>query len=407
MLMKERKKAQKMKKNITHTTAQVHTRLEKISGLKVALVHDYLREYGGAERVVEALHEIFQNAPLYVSFVDSSVTGIHWPKYADWTIHESWLTKIPLYKKLFSPLRIFAPNYFSSFDLSGYDVVISSTNAYFSKAVTVKSLGRQATHITYCHTPARSLYGYTTMTNWRSNPIIRIFGTLINHYLRIVDVQVARNNVDFFVANSKETQKRIQKFYRLDSEVIYPPIEVDPSRTFSNTAKKPDKNGYFLVVGRIAASKHVDLAVLAATELGFNLKVVGTGKGLEYLRSIAGDTVEFLGGVDDQTLFDLYENATALLYPAEDEDFGMVPIEAMGHGIPVIAHRSGGPLETVLEGKNGYFFDEFTVASLGTAVEKLLDTKWNKHDIYSFALQFSKERFQKEILDFVLKVTKK
>ncbi len=383
---------------------------KNISQLKVALVHDYLREYGGAERVVEALHEVFPDAPLYVSFVDSSITGIHWKKFADWKIYQSWLTKIPLYKKLFSPLRIFAPQYFSQFDLSEYDVVISSTNAYFSKAVTVKKelengKFKKALHISYCHTPARSLYGYTTMTNWKSNPITRIVGTLINHYLRILDVQIARENVDFFLANSQETKRRIQKFYRLDSTVIYPPIEITEGRKFSSTAQKPEKDGYFLVVGRLAASKHVDLAIQTAAKLGINLKVIGSGKGLEFLKSLAGDclgkNIEFLGGVSDEDLYELYENAAALLYPAEDEDFGMVPIEAMGHGIPVVAHKSGGPLETIKAGENGFFFEEFTVADLSKAIKKIQTTKWNKQKIYEYALSFSTQRFKKAIREFV------
>lgn len=380
---------------------QIKKQKKSLSNLKVALVHDYLREYGGAERVVEALHEIFPNAPLYVSFLDKSVTGIHWEKFEGWDIRESWITKIPFYKQLFSPLRIFAPNYFSSFDLSEYDVVISSTNAYFSKAVTVKNGAKKALHISYCHTPARSLYGYTTMTNWKNNPLTKFFGTLINHYLRILDVKIARENVDFFIANSKETQARIKKFYRLDSTVIYPPIEIKENRKFTVVAELPRKDGYFLVVGRLAASKHVDLAIKTATKMDLNLKVVGSGKGLEFLQSIAGETIEFLGSVDDKNLYDLYENATALLYPAEDEDFGMVPIEAMGHGIPVIAHRSGGPLETVKEGINGFFFDEFSVESFAQAINKLQKTKWNKQKVYEFALSFSKKRFKQEISDFI------
>lgn len=382
---------------------------QNISQLKVALVHDYLREYGGAERVVEALHEVFPDSPLYVSFVDSTVTGIHWKKFSDWTIYQSWLTKIPGYKKLFSPLRIFAPQYFSKFDLSDYDVVISSTNAYFSKAVTTKkSDGTGAVHISYCHTPARSLYGYSTMTNWKSNPITRVAGTLINHYLRIFDIKIARENVDHFLANSQETKRRIEKFYRLDSTVVYPPIEISENRKFSNTSKLPDKNGYFLVVGRLAASKHVDLAIQTAVEMNINLKVVGSGKGLDYLKSLAGDSlnkkIEFLGGVSDEELYELYENAVALLYPAEDEDFGMVPIEAMGHGVPVVGHKSGGPLETIKEGMNGFAFEEFTVEDLSRAIKKIQKTKWNKQNIYEYALSFSKDRFKEEIKSFVLKV---
>lgn len=393
-----------------------------ISQAKVALVHDYLREYGGAERVVEALHEIFPQAPLYVSFVDSSVTGIHWAKFQDWDIRQSWLIKIPFYKKLFSPLRIFAPQYFSAFDLSDYDLVISSTNAYFSKAVTTKKTtgatttetdikathtGKKvgALHLSYCHTPARSLYGYTTRTDWRSNPITGFFGTILNHYLRVLDVKIARENVDYFIANSKETQRRIQKFYKLNSTVIYPPIEIDSDRKFENKAQLPKKDGYFLVVGRIAASKHVDLAVLAAKEISFKLKVVGSGRGIEMLQDLAGESlgknIEFLGGVSDEELYSLYENASALLYPAEDEDFGMVPIEAMGHGIPVVAHKSGGPLETVQEGENGYFFDEFTVESFGKAIQKIQTTKWNRQKIYEYAVDFSKEKFKTRVLQFI------
>lgn len=374
--------------------------------LKVALVHDYLREYGGAERVVEALHEIFPDAPVYVSFVDAAVSGIHWKKFSNWDIRESWLTKIPFYKKLFSPLRIFAPNYFTSFDLSEYDLVISSTNAYFSKAVKVPN----GLHLSYCHTPARSLYGYTTMTDWKKNPVIRFLGTMINHYLRVVDVQVARNNVDHFIANSKETARRIKKFYKLDSTVIYPPIEIEEGRKF--TSAKSGKNGedggdkstgedYYLFVGRLALSKHVDLAIETATKLGFNLKVVGSGKGSEYLQEIAGPTVEFLGAVDDEKLHQLYEGATALLYPAEDEDFGMVPIEAMGHGVPVVAHHSGGPLETIKEGENGFFFDQFNSDDFAKAIKKIEKTKFDKNKIYQYSQKFSKDRFKKEIVDFV------
>lgn len=380
--------------------------------LKVALTHDYLREYGGAERVLEALHEIFPDAPVYVSFIDSSVTGIHWQKFSNWNISQSWLTKIPFYKKLFSPLRIFAPQYFSKFDLSDFDVVISSTNAYFSKAVKVRggigeNTKKPTIHISYCHTPARSLYGYTTMTNWKKNPVTNFLGTIANHYLRVIDFNVARNNVDYFIANSKETARRIKKFYKLDSVVIYPPIEIEKGRKFSDAKKANDskksasQEKYYLYVGRLAMSKHVDLAIKTATKMGLKLKVVGSGKGLEFLKELAGPTVEFLSRVDDKQLYDLYENATALIYPAEDEDFGMVPIEAMGHGIPVIAHKSGGPLETVIEGENGVFFDQFDVKNLTAAIKKIEAAKFDRNKIYKYSLKFSKDRFQKEITDFV------
>jgi glycosyltransferase involved in cell wall biosynthesis len=361
---------------------------------KVALVHDYLVDYGGAERVVEALHEIFPEAPLYTSFVNPKTMGIHWQKFADWDIRESWLTKIPLYKKIFSPLRLFAANAFESFDFSNYDVVISSSNAYFAKAVQVK---KPALHICYCHTPPRSLYGYSTMTNWKQNPFFYVFGTAINHICRVIDVRVAQR-VDYFLVNSDEVKQRVAKFYRRDATIIYPPVDVPEKLTVSKTS---DDEKYFLYVGRIAQSKHVDLAIKACTELNLPLKIVGKGKGVEYLASLAGPTIEFLGSIPDEQLTEVYAGAKALIFPAEDEDFGIVPIEAMGHGVPVIAHRSGGPKETIVEEKTGLFFDQLTVESLKDALQKFSHQKFSSQSIFTHAQKFKKERFQKEVLQFI------
>jgi|SRR5579859_586708 len=367
------------------------SKVTDLSKLKVALVHDYLRDYGGAERVLEALHETFPDAPVYVAFVDRRALGMQWQNFADWDIRESWLTEIPFYKKFFSPLRIFAPNYFAEFDFSNYDVVISSTNAYFAKAVRVP---KTALHVCYCHTPSRSLYGYTTMTDWKKNGLTNLFGTLINHYLRVVDVKIAQH-VQYFVANSHETADRIKKFYRRDSIIIYPPVEV-PS-----VPPTDQKGEYFLYVNRLAFSKHPELAVQACTELKLPLKVVGTGKMLARLRGIAGPTIEFLGSVDDAELHELYAGAKALLYPVEDEDFGIVPIEAMGHGVPVIAHRSGGPKETIIENKTGIFFDDLTRAGLIAAIHKFEKQKFNRQKIYEHATQFNKKHFEEKIRQFI------
>ena len=360
---------------------------------RVALVHDYLVEYGGAERVIEALHQIYPDAPLFTAFVDQKNLGSEWQKFADWDIRTSWLTKIPGHKKLFSPLRFLAPALFRSFDLTGYDLIISSTNAYFAKAIK-KPAG--AIHICYCHTPARSLWGYTTMTNWKKNPLINFFGQIINHYLRMVDVEVARNNVDYFIANSRETQRRIKKFYRLDSTVIYPPVDI-PAK-----APKPENAGqYYLFVGRLALTKHPELAITACNQLKLPLKVVGTGKTLDQLRHLAGPTVQLLGFVPDAQLAQLYQNATALICPAEDEDFGIVPVEAMGQGLPVIAHRSGGPLETIIDGKTGVFFDRLETTALVEALRQFSQTKFDRQVIYRHAHQFSSQQFDSKIKQFV------
>ena len=338
---------------------------------------------------MDALHEFVHDAPGYVAFTDPAVSRGHWLRFADWEIRQSWLTKIPFYKTLFSPLRIWAPEYFSRFDLSEYDLVISSSNAYFSKAVRVPN----GTHVCYCHTPARSLYGYTTMTDWKRNPVTRVAGSLINHSLRVRDWYISQE-VDHYIANSNETAKRIAKFYRRSSIVVYPPVNIPETAP----AKQLAKRNYYLSVGRIAQSKHVDLAILAANELKVPLKVVGTGKGLEYLRQLAGSTVEFMGEVTDEELSELYAGAKALFFPAEDEDFGIVPVEAMGHGVPVIAHRSGGPLESVLENKTGVFFEEFTVDAVVAAVKKLDTLSLNTSTIYKHAQKFAKVTFQEKML---------
>lgn len=363
--------------------------------MKVALVHDYLREYGGAERVLESLHEIFPDAPVYTAFVDQKALGIHWQKFADWDIRQTWISDIPLYKQLYSPFRIFAPAAFKDLDLHAFDVVISSSNAYFAKAVQLPN----GQHICYCHTPARSLYGYSTMSDWRSNPVTRIGGSLLNHYLRIVDFEVAQK-VDHFIANSNETQRRIKTFYRRDSTVVYPPVQVPPSINLKQR-QQALRDGYYLYVNRLAFAKHPEIAVAACTRLKLPLKVVGDGKMAAQLREKAGSSIEFLGSVSDEELGKLYAGAKALLYPVEDEDFGIVPVEAMGYGVPVIAHNSGGPRETILDGKTGVLFDTLSVTGLEAAISQAEKTKFNPSVLHKHALKFGQATFQKNILKVI------
>jgi len=365
--------------------------------LKVALVHDYLREFGGAERVLEALHELYPDAPVYTAFFDREALGVHATRFDGWNIKETWLSKVPFFKKLHSPLRFLAPWAFASLDMSHYDLVISSSNAYFAKAVKVT----KGKHLCYCHTPPRVLYGYSAMSDWQSNPIMRVAGQFLNHFMRIIDVKISRERVDQFIANSAETASRIKKFYRLNSVVIYPPVELAQQPT---TVKKKD---YFLYVNRLALAKHPELAVQVCSELNLPLKVVGTGKMLESLKAIAGSSVEFLGAVADKELAQLYAEAKALLYPVEYEDFGMVPVEAMLYGTPVIAHNSGGPKETVLAGKSGVVFDELTVAGLTTAIKEFEKIKFNPTEIKTWAKKFSKAEFNQKIHQLVTKVLAK
>lgn len=364
-----------------------------IQSLRVAIVHDYLREYGGAERVVESLHKMFPKAPVYVAFVDKNAMGKQWTRFQNWDIRTTWAQKIPGILHLYSPLRIFANRFFSSLDLSEFDVVISSTNMYMAKAVRTS---KNAVHLCYCHTPPRSLYGYSTMSDWKKNPLVRILGELNNHFMRKIDWSTAQNPT-VFVANSVEVQNRISKFYRRESLVIHPPVYVPETLTHVG------REDYCLVVSRLAASKHVDLVVRACSMLGVRLKVVGTGKAFSGLQNIAGPSVEFLGSVDDETLRDLYAHAKVVAYPAEDEDFGIVPVEAMAFGTPVIVHRSGGSKETVLEGKTGLFVNTFEVVEMKKTIQSALNKKWDENSIHDHALKFSEQEFQRNVLKLIEK----
>lgn len=366
--------------------------------MKIALVHDYLREYGGAERVLEALHEMYPEAPVYVAFLDREALGIHWNRFKDWDIRESVGSKFPGIKRLYSPLRVFSAFFFEQFDFRDYDVVISSTNAYMAKAVKTSPPTK---HVCYCHTPPRSLYGFTTMTDWKKNMLIRIGGELINLWMRRID-KVTSKRPDVFVANSQETKGRIKRYYNRDSVVIYPPVELpkDP------VGHKMSQGEYFLYVGRLAQSKHADLAVKACVELGLKLKLVGKGNGEDYLKSLGDENIEFLGAVDDLSLSHLYSEAKALIFPAEDEDFGIVPVEAQMMGIPVIAHRSGGPKETVIDGETGVFFDDLTVDSLIGGIRRAESIKFDARKIKAHASKFTKAKFEQRIGSLVKSITK-
>jgi glycosyltransferase involved in cell wall biosynthesis len=361
--------------------------------MKIAIVHDYLREYGGAERVLEALHELYPQAPIYVGFIDHRSLGMHAQRFSDWNIRQTWLCRLPFYKTLYSPYRLFAPKAFASLDLSAFDVVISSSNAYFAKSVRVPN----GKHLCYCHTPPRALYGYSTMSNWKANPVTRVIGTIMNHFLRVVDFNAAQK-VDVFIANSLETARRITKFYRRDSVVIHPPVKlVDQVLAEKRQLLSAKERGYFLYVNRLALAKHPEIAVRVCSSLQLPLKVVGEGKMLVGLQKMAGPTVEFLGGVSDEQLSELYAGAKALLYPVEDEDFGIVPIEAMAYGTPVIAHNSGGPKETVMAGKSGLLFDELSESGLEQAMKKFAKTSFVPKIVQDQSVRFSSVEFKAAI----------
>ncbi len=381
--------------------------------MRVALVHDYIKEYGGAERVLETLHEIWPDAPVFTSVYLSEFLGPHKERFKDWHIKTSWLQFLPFKSKLISPIRLVAPFVFKSFDFSNYDVVIvSATGAYVKK---FKVQNAKFKVIVYCHTPPRYLYGFATAREWKKNIIFRVLGEIANHFLRLIDFKSAQN-VDFFIANSNNIAGRIKKFYRKDSTVIYPPVDIAsslsaPSVKLGNkklNANLLDARRYFVAGGRIARPKHIDLIIETFNKVNLPLKVFG--------RSFANSSndlttqspnIQFLGEVSDEEKMELMTQAKAFVFAAEDEDFGITPVEAMSVGIPVIAFASGGVLETVNDGKTGILYHFNDIYHLSKAVQKFQKTKFDRELIIKHAQKFSKERFKKQILEFVSSKIKK
>jgi glycosyltransferase involved in cell wall biosynthesis len=366
-----------------------------VEDLRVALVHDYLNEFGGAERVLLALSEIWPEAPIYTAFYKKDSPA--YERFRNKDLRQSWAAKIPGFAsgKLHSPLRFLTPLIWDLFDFSQYDLVLSSASWYITKGFKNKG---DAIEICYCHTPPRWLYGYPTSVDLKKYWPVQVYAALVGHFLRLYDYQAAQR-VDHFIANSKNVAARIEKFYRRQSTVIYPPIE---------KLDYPDllKENFYLIIGRIVGGKGFELAIKAVNKLGLRLKIAGKPAGWKQerkrLEELAGDNVQFLGYVPDQKLAELYTQAKGFLVLATDEDFGMTPLEAMMAGTPVIAYRGGGYLESVVEGKTGVFFDQPTMDSLIEAIKEFEKTDFSSNVCRQWAERFSKKRFKKEIKDFVV-----
>lgn len=383
--------------------------------MKVALVHDYLNEFGGAERVLLALSEIWPQAPIYTSYYKKGSPA--WQKFKDKNIRVSWAHWVPFWDKLASPLRFLAPLVWGSLahQLTDYDIVISSSSWYVTKGF---ANGKKPIEICYCHTPPRYLYGYQTSIDWQKYWPVRLYAAIVNHLMRLYDFKAAQK-VDYFIANSENVQQRIKKFYGREAVVIYPPVKLDIRSQSLELSKKNKKaklqalrtNNYFLVVSRLVGGKGLELAVRAANKLGLRLKIVGEpgGYGREYqkIKKISGKNIEFLGFVKDSELAQLYRGAKALLALSQDEDFGITPVEAMAAGTPVIAYRGGGYVESIIDGKTGVFFDKLSVDNLVKTIKQFNNLKIYPNDCIKQAQKFSKEHFIKQIKQFVKKAYEK
>ncbi|MBX4191824.1 MAG: glycosyltransferase [Candidatus Doudnabacteria bacterium] len=353
--------------------------------MKIALVHEYLNQLGGAERVLKNFLEIWPDSVLHVLIFDSKKTNGEFDKY---TKKISFLDKLPLAHSHPRLLVSIMPIAIEHFDFSDFDVVISDSSS-FAKGIKTDKL-----HICYCHAPTRYLWTVHDYLSKQQYPeIFKQLGKPALVLLKKWDYK-ASQRPDFIIANSKNIQNQIKKFYDRDSVVISPPV--DTSKFYPDG----EKQNYFLATGRLEPYKKVDVIISAFNELGLPLKVAGSGTILKDLKKIAKPNVQFVGPVNDDELRKLYSNAKAYVFAAE-EDAGIMIVEAQACGTPVIAYGKGGALETIQEGITGEFFTEQSKESLIEKIKNFDSTKYNPTAIRENALQYDNKIFQKKIKDFV------
>lgn len=355
--------------------------------MKIALVASWLNQYGGAERVLEAAHDLYPNAPVF--------TSTYWPAamppaYKTWDIRVSFLGRLPFAQK---SQRLWLPLYpaaFESLDLQAYDVALSITSA-FAHGV---RLPNGARHICYCLTPARFLWNYRDYVereqiNSLARAVLPIFITRLRDWDRRAAQRVHR-----FIAISQTVRERIAKNYARDSTIIHPPVDVD---RFSHSNERGD---FFLILSRLAPYKRIDLAIAAFNFLGLPLLIAGDGRDRARLQALAQSNVRFLGRVSDEAQRDLLARCRAFILPGE-EDFGIAPLEANAAGRPAIAFAGGGALETIVEGVTGEFFREPTVPSLANTVCAFDEKKFDPRAIRAHAEKFSAKAFKEKLQRFI------
>ncbi|HEX5744343.1 MAG TPA: glycosyltransferase [Candidatus Saccharimonadales bacterium] len=361
--------------------------------MKVAIVCDWLTGIGGAERVVLELHRMFPDAPIYTSQYDPG--GIDWFKDAD--VRTTKLqTLSPRLKKFLPLLRA---REFSRMDLSGYDLVISSSGA---EAKGVRT-GKDTVHICYCHSPTHYYWirhdeylenpGFPRGTNWLARLGLRLLADPLKRWDRH-----AAKRPDYFIANSTHTQSMIKRYYKRDSTVIFPPVETDRFRLPGN-AKPPLRHG-FVIAGRQTPYKRFDLAIEACNELKVPLVVIGDGPDHKRLEKLAGRSITFLTNVNDQQIVEHFQSAIACIMPNMD-DFGIVAVEALSAGTPIIAYNKGGVLDYVEPGKTGLFFERQTPAALAKTLEAAMGKNFDHGSIAKSADKFSVSSFAKSMREYI------
>lgn len=364
---------------------------------KIAIVHDWLTNMGGGEDVALALLEAFPGAPIYTS----TYAKEKMPAFHKYDVRTTYLQKLPSpLKKLHKFFPMLRVNAFQKLDLSEFDIIISSSSA---ESKQVRKTRDDQIHICYCHTPIR--YYWSHYAEYRKDPgfgklnwLVRLAMPILVPSLKKADYKAAQQ-VDVFIANSTEVQKRIKKYYNKPSTVIHPPVEVnrfEPDRTRGN---------YYVALGRQVPYKRVDLAVAAATKLGKNLRVYGNGSEHERLRSIAGPTVSFFtdrfGDASDKAVEDALNHAKGFIFPPE-EDFGIVPVQALAAGAPVVAYKKGGALD-IVDKESGVLFDSQTIDAVADAIIDLEKKTFLPGTLRRKAKRFDKSLFIHKMRNIVEK----
>jgi glycosyltransferase involved in cell wall biosynthesis len=348
--------------------------------MKVAIVHYWLVGMRGGEKVIEALCEMYPQADIF--------THVYVPEMVSERIRQhriipSFVNSLPRAARMYKNYLPLMPLALEQLDLRGYDLVISSESGPAKGIIPPP----EALHVCYCHTPMRYIWNMYHEYRDGAGRITRLLMPPLSHYLRMWDVSSA-SRVDSFVANSATVAKRIERYYRRDSVVIHPPVDTE---AFSIAAPS-DLGDYYLMAGELVSYKRPDLAVRAFNEMGLKLVVIGSGEMLDEIRRIAGPTITVMGSQPFDVLKTHYARCRALIFPGE-EDFGMVPVEAMASGRPVVAYARGGATETVKEGISGVFFGEQSVEAICNAVTRLKDFECNSGEIAAHARQFGREQF--------------
>jgi glycosyltransferase involved in cell wall biosynthesis len=358
--------------------------------MRIAVVHDYFTQMGGAEKVAEELMRMLPQATLHstIALRDRMPPGL-----TEIPVVTTWMQDLPQIQKYYRLYFLFYPFGVRSLKLSDFDLVISSSSGYAKGVHT----SRDAVHVCYCHTPMRWVWNFDNYSQREDmGAMKRLALKGLIRWLRIWDEDAARQP-DHFIANSKAVADRILRAYGRHAEVIHPPIDLD---RFHSSAEQGD---YYLVLARLVSYKRIDLAVQACTLLGRRLLIIGDGPDRGRLAALGGHTVSFLGRLSDEEVEYHASRCRALLFPGE-EDFGMAPLEIAAAGRPTIAYRAGGAVETIIEGVTGMFFDQQEPESLASAIEQFERVEWSGQALRTHAEKFGVDVFQARMSAFLARI---